>query len=97
MTNPNEIIRDVLEAFVHDHDEVGLQTAAYLDGDLVIDAVAGFADGLKRQPIDSDTLFTTFSISKGITATCIHILVDRGLLDYEAPIAHYWPEFGVRV
>ena len=96
MTNPNEIIRDVLEAFVHDHDEVGLQTAAYLDGDLVIDAVAGFADGLKRQPIDSDTLFTTFSISKGITATCIHILVDRGLLDYEAPIAHYWPEFGVR-
>src|SRR5205823_8317360 len=37
--------------------------------------------------------FTVFSTTKGITATCIHMLAERGQLDYDAPIATYWPEF----
>jgi CubicO group peptidase (beta-lactamase class C family) len=33
------------------------------------------------------------SCGKGVTATCAHLLVERGLLDLDAPVAHYWPEF----
>ncbi|GAA5059095.1 serine hydrolase domain-containing protein [Nocardia callitridis] len=40
-----------------------------------------------------DTGSIVFSATKGITATVIHRLADRGLLDYSAPVAEYWPEF----
>lgn len=96
MTDPNNEVRNVLESLVQDGGEIGVQVAAYLDGKLVIDAWAGLADEASRSPVDGGTLFTAFSISKGITATCIHILADRGVLDYDAPIANYWPEFAAR-
>lgn len=96
MTDPNQIVRTVLESLVHDGGEIGVQVAAYLDGKLVIDAWAGLADEVSHDPVDGDTLFNAFSISKGITSTCIHILADKGFLDYDAPIANYWPEFAAR-
>ena len=96
MTDPNGKVQNVLESLVHDRGEIGVQVAAYLDGNQVIDAWAGLADEVSRRPVDGDTLFTSFSISKGIAATCIHILADRGRIDYDAPIADYWPEFAAR-
>ena len=93
MTDPNTKVRNVLESLVQDGGEIGVQVAAYLDGKLVIDAWAGLADEVSQSPVDGGTLFTAFSLSKGITATCIHILGDRGFLDYDAPISNYWPEF----
>ncbi|WP_051178313.1 serine hydrolase domain-containing protein [Nocardia concava] len=42
---------------------------------------------------DADTGSIVFSATKGIAATVIHRLADRGLIDYDAPVAHYWPEF----
>jgi CubicO group peptidase (beta-lactamase class C family) len=45
-------------------------------------------------PVTHDTLFPVFSVSKGIASTVIHRLVDRGVLDYDRPIAEVWPEFG---
>lgn len=96
MNYQSERIQKVLEGLIHDHGEVGMQTAAYLEGKLIIDSWAGLADKAEERPVNGETLFTAFSISKGITATCIHILADRGLLDYDAPISRYWPEFGVR-
>ena len=35
----------------------------------------------------------SFSTTKGLVATCLHVLADRGLVDYDAPVAKYWPEF----
>ena len=93
MTDPNTKVRTVLESLVQDSGEIGVQVAAYLDGKLVIDAWAGLADEVSQNPVDGGTLFTAFSLSKGITATCIHILADRGFVDYDAPIANYWPEY----
>jgi CubicO group peptidase (beta-lactamase class C family) len=93
MKDINNNVQKVLEELVYANNEIGLQVAAYLDGKLVIDTWAGFADQVSRYSVDSETLFTSFSISKGIVATCIHILADRGLLDYDDPIARYWPEF----
>jgi CubicO group peptidase (beta-lactamase class C family) len=73
--------------------EIGLQVAAYHLGERVVHAWVGEADPLTGRAVDEDTLFLMFSCSKGVTATVIHRLAERGMIDYEAPIADYWPEF----
>jgi len=93
MEKANQQVQRVLDQLTESGAEVGLQVAAYLDGKLVIDAWAGVADQTTGRPVTSDTLFMAMSCTKGITATCIHILADRGVLDYDTPIAQYWPEF----
>jgi CubicO group peptidase (beta-lactamase class C family) len=74
--------------------EEGVQVAAYLDGELIVDAWTGDTkpDG---PPIDGDTMFCLFSVTKAVSFTAIHVLAERGLLEYDAPIARYWPEYGV--
>ena len=89
-----ERVQAVLDELVDSGAERGLQVAIYVGGELVVDAWAGVADPATGRLVDGDTLFTVFSTTKGIVATLIHILVERGLLEYDAPIARYWPEFG---
>ena len=67
--------------------------AVYLDGQPVIDVWTGWADRGGHVPWSADTAAAVFSATKGMTATVIHRLADRGLIDYEAPVAEYWPEF----
>lgn len=93
MKDINNKVQKVLEELIHYKGEIGLQAAAYLDGEVVMDVWAGLADESTHQQVNGETLFNSFSISKGIVSTCIHILADRGLLDYDAPISYYWPEF----
>ncbi|MFJ2830489.1 serine hydrolase domain-containing protein [Streptomyces sp. NPDC087263] len=84
----------VLERLVESGQENGLQLAVYLDGELIVDACAGVADASTGSVLAPDTLIHSFSLGKGFTATLVHVLADRGLIDYDTPIAHYWPEFG---
>jgi CubicO group peptidase (beta-lactamase class C family) len=74
--------------------ETGLQVAAYLDGEPVVNACAGLADARTGVPVDERTLFNSWSTGKGTTSTVVHVLAERGLLDYDTPVAEYWPEFG---
>ena len=71
-----------------------MQVAAYLDGELVIDAWAGMADPAAGRPVDGDTLFMLSSTTKGVTATCMHLCVEKHGLSYDLPIVEVWPEFG---
>jgi CubicO group peptidase (beta-lactamase class C family) len=68
--------------------------AVYLDGEPVVDVWTGWADRRGRIPWSADTGTMVFSATKGMASTVIHRLVDRGLIDYDAPVAEYWPEFG---
>ena len=75
--------------------EVGVQVAAYLDGELIVDAWTGTADPAgSGRLVDGDTLFTAFSVTKGVTSTALAVLAERGLVDYDAPVTDYWPEYG---
>jgi CubicO group peptidase (beta-lactamase class C family) len=87
-------VQAVLDEMVASGAEVGLQVAAYRDGELALDTWAGATDEATGRPVDGDTLFVMFSATKGVMATAVHMLVDRGVLDYESPVARYWPEFG---
>jgi CubicO group peptidase (beta-lactamase class C family) len=73
--------------------EIGASFAAILNGELVIDLWAGDADAARSRRWERDTIVNVFSTTKAITALCAHMLVDRGQLDVDAPVARYWPEF----
>ncbi|WP_435405474.1 serine hydrolase domain-containing protein [Mycolicibacterium komossense] len=68
--------------------------AVYLHGEPVVDVWTGWADRRGAVPWTADTGAMVFSATKGMASTVIHRLADRGLIDYDAPIAEYWPEFG---
>lgn len=89
----NHLIQNLLNELVESGEEVGLQVAAYVDGRLVVEAWAGLADEATGRPVDGETLFTSWSTTKGFVATCLHLLADRGLVAYDNPVATYWPEF----
>ncbi len=76
------------------HQEVGAACSLYRRGLPVVDLWGGWSDPGSRQPWERDTITLVFSAAKGPTATCIHQLVEAGLLDVDLPVAHYWPEFG---
>ena len=75
--------------------EIGIQVAAYLDGELVVDTWGGFADVTTNRLVDGETLFNVFSVSKAVAATALHIQAERGRIEYEAPVARYWPEYAI--
>ncbi len=86
----------VKEVFLKNFDEgleVGASFAATLNGKFIIDIWAGYADAAQTQPWERDTIVNVWSTTKIMTAICTLMLVDQGLLDLDAPVAKYWPEF----
>ncbi|WP_433523684.1 serine hydrolase domain-containing protein [Nocardia pseudovaccinii] len=66
--------------------------AIYLDGRPVVDIWAGWA--AKDRRWNGENVALTFSTGKGVAATVVHRLAERGQIEYEAPVTTYWPEFG---
>lgn len=86
----------VREAFAANFDsgkEIGASFAATVEGKPVVDIWAGSRDAEGRLPWQEDTIACVFSTTKAMVATACAMLVDRGLLEYEQPVAKYWPEF----
>ncbi|HEY0303007.1 MAG TPA: serine hydrolase domain-containing protein [Rhizomicrobium sp.] len=73
-------------------DDGGAQLCVYRHGKKVVDLWAG-RDPVKDRPYTDKTLAVMMSVSKGAVATAAHMLAERGLLDLDAPVARYWPEF----
>jgi CubicO group peptidase (beta-lactamase class C family) len=86
-------VQTLLDELVANGKSSGVQVAAYHHGKLVVDAWAGEADPATGRMVDGETLFPVFSTSKGLAATAVHRLVERGMLAYDDPIARFWPEF----
>jgi CubicO group peptidase (beta-lactamase class C family) len=87
-----EPVADVLRKQVVSYGGGGAATV-YLDGKCVVDIWAGAARK-GGTPWERDTMSICFSGTKGVAATAVHMLASEGLLDYDAPVARYWPEFG---
>jgi CubicO group peptidase (beta-lactamase class C family) len=86
----------VAQAFEHnfvERGEVGAAFAAYVDGECVVDLWGGVADRRRGVAWRRDTLVGVFSGTKGLVATCLLLLLERGQLELEAPVCRYWPEF----
>ncbi|MFF3487801.1 serine hydrolase domain-containing protein [Streptomyces sp. NPDC002701] len=88
-----EPVRAAFEENFRDRGELGAAVTVTLHGETVVDLWGGWADAAGTRAWERDTLVNVWSTSKGPTALCAHILADRGLLDLDAPVAAYWPEF----
>ena len=88
-----EPVRDAFEANLASGREVGAAVAVYHHGLPVVELVGGSFDDSGAVPYSSDTLQLIFSTTKGLTAIAVALCAQRGLLDYRARVADYWPEF----
>lgn len=86
----------VLDAFRENFErgeEVGAACAVYKDGACVVDLWGGYRDAARTQPWVENTIVNMMSVAKAFTSTAVAMLVERGEVDYDAPVARYWPEF----
>ncbi|MHA2407734.1 MAG: serine hydrolase domain-containing protein, partial [Candidatus Ranarchaeia archaeon] len=86
----------VKEAFAKNFEvdgDIGASFAVTLNGEFVVDLWGGYADKARMRPWKKDTIVNVYSTTKAMTIICALILVDRGLLELDAPVAKYWPEF----
>ncbi|APE19981.1 MULTISPECIES: EstA family serine hydrolase [Streptomyces] len=86
-------VREAFEANFRGRDELGAAVSVQVHGETVVDLWGGWADAARTRPWERDTVVNVWSTTKGVTALCAHLLADRGLLDLDAPVAAYWPEF----
>ncbi len=86
-------VKEAYEAILASGEDVGSSVSVTLNGDAVVDLWGGHADAARTRPWERDTIVNMMSVAKGASAVCAHILADRGLLDLDAPVAEYWPEF----
>jgi CubicO group peptidase (beta-lactamase class C family) len=85
-----ELVLEVFEARVDDVGAGGAAFAAVVEGRVVADLWAGVAG---QRPWSRETRTVVMSATKGVAATAVACLVDDGLIEVEAPVATYWPEF----
>lgn len=89
-----ERVRDAFAANFSERADVGAAVALVINGTMVVDLWGGIADPASGRQWQDDTLANVWSTTKGVTAACFAMLAERGQIDYAAPVAKYWPEFG---
>ena len=89
-----EPLRDVFKAGFDSGIEKGASLAVTRNGETIVDLWAGYMDSEETRPWEEDTITFLASTSKIIVSICALILIDRGKLDPDKPVVHYWPEFG---
>ena len=86
-------VREAFERNLSSGADVGACFCATIEGETVIDLWGGWADEARTRPWEKDTIVNVYSTTKTMTAFTALVLADRGLLDFDAPVARYWPEF----
>lgn len=76
-----------------ERNEIGAAVTVYRGGEKVVDLWGGYKDQARTEPWSEDTIVIMNSITKSMCALSMHMLIDRGLIDFDAPVATYWPEF----
>jgi len=86
-------VRDVLAESLSKGEDLGASVAVFVNGEAVIDLWGGHIDEEMTKPWQKDTIINVYSTTKTMSFLCALILADRGQLDFDAPVADYWPEF----
>src|SRR5215467_8313062 len=88
-----DAVREAFAANLASGSDVGASVAIFIDGEPVVDLWGGYFDMSYTRPWERDKIVNGFSSTKTMTALCALLLADRGELDLDTPVAHYWPEF----
>jgi CubicO group peptidase (beta-lactamase class C family) len=92
----DQVVRDALARNLDSGQELGASLVLDLDGDILIDLWGGFCDEARTMPWSEHTITNVWSSTKTVTSLAALMLVDRGELDVDAPVARYWPEFAAQ-
>src|SRR5689334_18023094 len=85
--------RPIFEANFERGDDIGASFCATVEGETVVDLWGGWADAARTRPWTRDTIVNVYSTTKTMTSLTALLVADRGELDFDAPVAKYWPEF----
>jgi CubicO group peptidase (beta-lactamase class C family) len=88
-----EPLRQLFHELIDSGRDLGASLAVTVDGESALDLWGGWADEARTQPWQRDTITCVFSTTKTMLSLGALVLVERGLLDLDAPVARYWPEF----
>ena len=86
-------VREQFERQIASGEDIGASYCATLEGETVVDLWGGHADPARTRPWVKDTIVNVYSTTKTMTALTALLVADRGGLDFDAPVAKYWPEF----
>lgn len=89
-----EPLRQLFEELIDSGRDLGASLAVTVDGEFALDLWGGWADEARTRRWHRDTIACVFSTTKTMLALAALVLVERGQLDLDAPVARYWPEFG---
>lgn len=87
-------VKDAFASNFSLRDDVGASIAVVKDGELVVDLWGGHLDRAGKTPWERDTIINVFSTTKTMSCLALLVLISRGLVDADAPVQNYWPEFG---
>ena len=90
----NQKVLKLIQKQISNGTQIGVQVCAYQYGKKIVDTWAGTMGPEDNRPVQPDSLFHCFSAVKGITATALHMLADKGIIEYNDLITDYWPEYG---
>ena len=88
-----EHLRALFQQNLDDGVDLGASLHIVMNGRPVVDLWGGFADPAKTHPWTENTIVNVYSTTKTIASLALLILIDRGLVDVNAPVSKYWPEF----
>jgi CubicO group peptidase (beta-lactamase class C family) len=86
-------VRDLFAEVIEAQPGTGAGLAVWADGQWVVDLCGGWADAARTRRWEPDSLVQPYSVSKPFAAMCALLLVERGVLDLDAPVQRYWPQF----
>ncbi len=86
-------VEQVFRSQLDSGEDVGASFCATVEGEVVVDLWGGWADEARTRPWEKDTIVNVYSTTKTMTALTALLLADRGALDFDAPVARYWPAF----
>ena len=90
----NKRVQALINKQISEGSQIGVQVCAYHYGEKIVDTWAGTMGPDDPRPVKQDSLLCSWSTTKGVAATALHILADRGYIEYDAPVTEYWKEFG---
>ena len=91
-----EEVRDIFEKNFTERNDLGASFCAVHNGEVIVDLWGGYLDEDHLRPWEQDTIITVYSTTKAMTLLCVLLLVDRGEIELDHPVAKYWPEFAAK-
>ena len=86
-------LRELVQTLLDRKLVLGCQVSVIQQGKTLVELCAGARDPYSLRPVQADTVFNAFSVSKAVTAAAVHLLAQRGAIDLDASVATYWPAF----